>query len=77
MTTEVVSPEQELSPNHQLVRDQFTEIIDNNYGAARELPNAAVKANKLGEVLVALAAGTLTGAEAAAQVQAAAEEAAG
>lgn len=76
VTDEVVTPEIEFTPNATAVREQLTEIIDNNYGAAREIPNVVVK-TKLGDVLLALAAGSITPEDAAAQVQAAAEEAAG
>ena len=47
---EAITPEIEFTENATEVRAQFEEIIANNYGAAREIPNVVVK-TKLGEVL--------------------------
>jgi raffinose/stachyose/melibiose transport system substrate-binding protein len=75
VTAEDVTPSVEVSENAAVVRTQLTELLNTELAGYREVPNAAVK-SALGQALLKLAAGSISGAEAAAEVQAAADEAA-
>jgi len=74
VTAEDVTPAVEVSENAQAVRTQLTSLLNDELAGYREVPNAAVK-SALGQALLKLAAGTITGEEAAAEVQAAADDA--
>ena len=71
VTVEPVEPSVEISDNAREVRAQLTALLTDHLAGYREVPDAGVK-SALGQALLKLAAGTISPADAAAEVQAAA-----
>ena len=76
VTAEPVEPSADISDNAREVRAQLTALLEDHLAGYREVPDASVK-SALGQALLKLAAGTISPADAAAEVLAAADEAAG
>jgi len=72
VTSTDLVPSVKVSANASTVRTALTAMLKDNLAGYREVPNAAVKA-ALGQALLKLVAGTIDGAGAAAEVQAAAK----
>jgi len=72
VTAEAVEPGVDISDNAREVRTQLTALLADHLAGYREVPDAGVK-SALGQALLKLAAGTISPADAAAEVQAAAE----
>ena len=75
VTTAAVEPGIEVSDNAREVRAELTTLLTEHLAGYREVPDAGVK-SALGQALLKLAAGTISPADAAAEVQTAADEAA-
>lgn len=73
VTVEPVEPGIEISDNAREVRAQLTALLTDHLAGYREVPDAGVK-SALGQALLKLAAGTISPADAAAEVQAAAAD---
>lgn len=71
VTVEPVEPGIEISDNAREVRAELTALLTDHLAGYREVPDAGVK-SALGQALLKLAAGTISPADAAAEVQAAA-----
>jgi raffinose/stachyose/melibiose transport system substrate-binding protein len=73
VTVAPVEPGIEISDNAREVRAQLTALLTDHLAGYREVPDAGVK-SALGQALLKLAAGTISPADAAAEVQAAAAD---